>query len=189
MPYGYRYDENGIYQSKFLLTEDPMHPGRYPVPANCTTSEPPAVAMPQVAVWNGESWYVTEDHRQHLDDTGTMAGGTEYWLPSEGDNYQSDPRYMKELGPLPEGAVTTRPEKTAEDLQKEQLQAAINESQNTLRTTDYRVIKFMDKIIESNPDLLAKFNEEYPNTLGERQEARNTINRAQATALAANISL
>ena len=63
------------------------------------------------------------------------------------------------------------------------------EDPDTLRATDYRVIKFMDKVIKENPELLAKFEAEYPDTLDERQEARDTINGAQATAIAANISL
>ena len=52
-----------------------------------------------------------EDHRQYLDSTGTKQGGTPYWLPSEGDDWQSPPRYTEDLGPLPSGATRQRPEK------------------------------------------------------------------------------
>ncbi len=58
-------------------------------------------------------WDYIEDHRQHMDSKGTKQGGTPYWQPAEGDDWQSPPRYTEELGPLPEGAVTERPEKTA----------------------------------------------------------------------------
>lgn len=62
------------------------------------------------------AWYYIEDHRQHMDEKGTKQGGTPYWLPAEGDDWQSPPRYTEELGPLPEGAVTERPEKPAPTL-------------------------------------------------------------------------
>ena len=185
----YHWDEYGVYDGQVPCQESPREPGKYLVPGDSTLDVPPTCAAPYVARWNGTSWEQVEDHRRHLDDTGTPAGGTPYWMPSEGDTWRSEPRYMEELGPLPEGAVTTCPAKTAEEIQQEQLQTAIYESQNTLRATDYRVIKFMDKIIKENPELLAQFNAEYPDTLEERQNARDTINGAQATALAANISL
>ena len=59
------------------------------------------------------TWYYIADHRQHMDSKGTKQGGTPYWLPTDGDDWQSPPRYTEELGPLPDGAVTERPEKPA----------------------------------------------------------------------------
>ena len=59
------------------------------------------------------TWYYIADHRQHMDSKGTKIGGTPYWQPAEGDDWQSPPRYTVELGPLPDGAVTERPEKPA----------------------------------------------------------------------------
>ena len=59
------------------------------------------------------TWYYIADHRQHMDSKGTKIGGTPYWQPAEGDDWQSPPRYTEELGPLPDGAVTERPEKPA----------------------------------------------------------------------------
>ena len=185
----YRYDEDGVYMWSEPMFEDPMRPGRYVIPGQCTDMEPPACTSPEVAHWTGASWEVIEDHRQHLDETGTMAGGTPYWLPSEGDNWASEPRYMKELGPLPQGAVTVRPEKTEAEIQQEELENTISESESYLEKTDYRVIKFMDKYIKEHPEALAEFTAEYPDTLTKRQEARDAINGAQATALSANISL
>lgn len=70
------------------------------------------------ARWTGEDWELVEDHRQKMDEQGRKHGGTPYWLPDEGDNWQSPERYMEELGPLPDGAVTTRPEKPAPTLEE-----------------------------------------------------------------------
>lgn len=77
------------------------------------TPTPPPENIPDghVARWTGSEWELVEDHRQHLDSKGTKQGGTPYWLPSEGDDWQSQPRYTEDLGPLPDGAVTVRPEK------------------------------------------------------------------------------
>ena len=81
-----------------------------------THTAPPETGEKQAAVWNGEAWDIVEDHRQHVNEQGVKEGGTPYWLPSEGDDYRSPERYMEDLGPLPAGAVTTRPEKPAPTL-------------------------------------------------------------------------
>lgn len=77
---------------------------------------PPETGEKEKAVWNGEAWEVIEDHRQHTNEQGVKEGGTGYWLPEEGDDYRSPERYMEDLGPLPAGAVTARPEKPAPTL-------------------------------------------------------------------------
>lgn len=85
-----------------------------PLPALLAThTAPPETAEKQAAVWNGAAWDIVEDHRQHINEQGTKEGGTPYWLPDEGDDWQSPERYKEDLGPLPAGAVTTRPEKPA----------------------------------------------------------------------------
>ena len=86
--------------------------------AYATPTPPPDIPEGHAARWTGASWEVVEDHRQKLDSTGAPQGGTPYWLPGEGDDWQSPPRYLNELGPLPEGAVTTRPEKPAPTLEE-----------------------------------------------------------------------
>lgn len=187
--YAYHYDEDGVYDGMVVRQQDIVNPEEYLIPGDSTLIAPPECTPPQVAHWTGTEWEVIEDHRQHLDETGTPAGGTPYWLPSEGDNWRSEPRYMKELGPLPAGAVTTRPEKTAEEIQQEELQATINEAESYLNNTDYRVLKFMDKYIQTHPEALAEFEAEYPDTLEKRQEARDSINGAQASAQTSGISL
>ena len=77
------------------------------------TPTPPPASIPEghVARWTGSEWELVEDHRQYLDSTGTKQGGTPCWLPSEGDDWQSPPRYTEDLGPLPSGATRQRPEK------------------------------------------------------------------------------
>lgn len=82
------------------------------------------VAIPDVpegkaAVWADTEWVLMDDNRQHMDAQGRKTGGTSYWLPE--DNWQSEPRYMTELGPLPEGALTERPAKPLETVRTEKL--------------------------------------------------------------------
>lgn len=89
----------------------------YLLPANATFTAPPAKKEGFAMVWNGEAWEEVEDHR-----------GTEYWLP--GDAYGTPAREMKELGPLPEGATTTAPEKTLDELKADKLAALKAERDN-----------------------------------------------------------
>ena len=81
----------------------------YLLPANATWLKP----TPKdgcVAVWNGETWDVIEDNRKK-----------EYWLP--GDQYGAPAREMKELGPLPEGAMLTAPERTLAEVKADKVQS------------------------------------------------------------------
>ncbi len=88
--------------------------------AGATPVAPPAdIPTGHAARWTGSAWEVVEDHRQHMDEKGTKQGGTPYWLPAEGDDYTSQPRYMEILGPLPKGAVTERPKKPLSVLKAE----------------------------------------------------------------------
>ena len=89
-----------------------------------TTQEPPATGEKQAACWMGEGWELVEDHRQTRDKGGVIVegSGTPYWLP--GDTWQTPARYLTELGPLPEGALLERPEKTEEEIVAETLSAA-----------------------------------------------------------------
>lgn len=105
--------------------------------AYATATPPPAsIAEGHVARWTGTAWETVEDHRQHLDEKGTKQGGTPYWLPSEGDDWQSPPRYTDDLGPLPSGAVTVRPEKPA-PTEAELFQQLRAERDRRLTATDY----------------------------------------------------
>ena len=88
--------------------------------AGATPVAPPTnIPTGHAARWTGSAWEVVEDHRQHMDEKGTKRGGTPYWQPAEGDDWQSPPRYTEELGPLPDGAVTERPAKPLSVLKAE----------------------------------------------------------------------
>lgn len=79
-----------------------------------TLIAPPEVKDGYTCRWTGTKWEQLEDHRQHTDNTGVKVGGTPYWLP--GDPYRTPPRYMEELGPLPEDAVFEAPKQPVEEL-------------------------------------------------------------------------
>ena len=105
----YKYDEQ---TKEYIGTEeallDPLETelqgeNVYLLPANATFIEPPEAQESFARVWNGEAWEQVEDNR-----------GVEYWLPE--DTYGAPAREMKELGELPEGATTTPPEQSLEEL-------------------------------------------------------------------------
>lgn len=74
---------------------------------------PVTISEGHIARWNGEVWETVEDHRQHMDERGRKEGGTPYWLSE--DTWQSQPRYMEELGPLPEGVLLEKPERPLDE--------------------------------------------------------------------------
>ena len=90
------------------------------------------------ARWTGKTWETVEDHRQKMDEKGRKYGGTPYWLPPEGDTWQSPERYLEELGPLPEGSVTIRPEKPALTFE-EKAKDIRTERDRRIAGTDYLV--------------------------------------------------
>lgn len=105
-PTAYGYDDDGLFTHAELCSPDQLESkltgnAVWLLPANATFVSPPA-GVGKVAVWNGTAWELKEDNR-----------GKEYWLP--GDNWQADPRVMKDLGPLPDGATFERPEPTEEE--------------------------------------------------------------------------
>ena len=62
---------------------------------------------------NGK-WVLVEDHRERkvpLFDAALAQDATDYWLPD--DTYDTPARHMTKAGPLPKGAITTRPPKSA----------------------------------------------------------------------------
>ncbi len=102
-----------------------LRPNGQPITDVCggTPVAPPEVPEGHVACWTGTCWETVEDHRQKMDEKGRKYGGTSYWLPSEGDGWNSPERYTDTLGPLPDGAVTERPEKPAPTLEEEKAHA------------------------------------------------------------------
>lgn len=107
--------------------------------ACATPTPPPSVPDGYAARWTGTAWEIVEDHRQKMDNTGTPQGGTPYWLPDEGDDWQSPPRYLKELGQLPAGAVTVRPEKPS-PTEAELFQQLRAERDRRIAATDFMIM-------------------------------------------------
>lgn len=104
----YKYNDNGEYIGTEEALLDPLETEQqgeniYLLPANATFTAPTEPQDGYVNVWNGTAWEQVEDNR-----------GVEYWLPE--DKYGAPAREMKELGALPEGATTTPPEQSLEEL-------------------------------------------------------------------------
>ena len=89
----YQHDHKGYYVGQ---CED--YNG--PLPHNCVTAAPPVLpwdhAWPR---WSGAAWELIEDHRARRATEGFALDltqePTEYWLPFEGDDWQSPAREMK----------------------------------------------------------------------------------------------
>lgn len=112
-PMSYSYDENGIFTQTESCSPDPLESeikgeAVWLIPANATLIEPPSAVEKHVRVFKSGAWVQVEDNR-----------GVKYWLP--GDTWQTEPREMKDLGPLPDGALLERPEKPFSQLKIEKL--------------------------------------------------------------------
>lgn len=101
----YQFDiENKTYKGELILDDSDKSPsGAWNIPGDCTETVPPTEKENYIPVWNGVAWVETEDYR-----------GTKYWLP--GDTYGTPGREVKEIGPLPEGAMLTPPEQTIDEV-------------------------------------------------------------------------
>lgn len=111
-PTAYGYDDSGLFTHSETCSPDPLESEQkgeavWLAPAHATLTAPPSETG-KVAVWNGEAWELKEDNR-----------GIEYWLP--GDTWQTEPHKMEDLGPLPDGALLERPEKTIEELKADKV--------------------------------------------------------------------
>lgn len=123
----YSYDPDTYeYRGTAIAYTSPREEGKVLMPAHSTTVKPPETTL--TPVWNGSGWTPTEDHR-----------GERYWLST--DTYDSEPKRMTALGPLPTGAVTTRPEKSAEVKAKEALQSERSTLLSWLQEHDYIGVK------------------------------------------------
>ena len=112
-PLSYSYDENGIFTQTESCSPDPLESeikgeAVWLIPANATLIEPPTAVEKHIRVFKNGAWAQVEDNR-----------GTKYWLP--GDTWQTEPREMKGLGPLPDGALLERPEKSLEELKADKV--------------------------------------------------------------------
>lgn len=110
IPQLHMYDlKTGEYTGSRDATQRPN--GEYILEATGATpvALPADIPAGHIARWTGDAWETVEDHRQHMDERGRKEGGTPYWLP--GDTWRSEPRYIDELGPLPENALLERPQR------------------------------------------------------------------------------
>lgn len=123
-----------------LETEQQGH-DVYLLPADSTFTAPLDSKEGYAVCWNGTAWEYIEDHRQKRDMGGVPieCTGTAYWMPE--DTWQSPARYMTELGPLPEGAVTVRPEQCEKEKQLEAYQTELREKEVWLASKDYIGVK------------------------------------------------
>ena len=123
-PLSYSYDENGIFTQTETCSPDPLESeikgeAVWLIPVNATLIEPPAAVENHVRMFKDSVWAQVEDNR-----------GTKYWLP--GDTWQTEPREMKDLGPLPTGAVTIPPQPTSEELATQAVAVAMAQSRSIL---------------------------------------------------------
>lgn len=97
----YTFDDTKEYKGVSVTVLDPEETKRqgkevWLMPPNATTVKP-EIKQGYAPVWNGKAWKQVEDHR-----------GEKGWLNSE-------PVEIKELGPLPDGFSTEKPEPTEEE--------------------------------------------------------------------------
>lgn len=115
------------------------------LPNNATTQAPPSGPWGrQWPRWTGTEWELVPDHRERsaaLYSPELVQKATDYWLPAEGDDWQSHPRRMKDIGPLPEGAVTVRPEKPAELALADAQEAKTAEFDRAMTAIDAELIR------------------------------------------------
>jgi hypothetical protein len=115
MKYVYKYDEKTKeYLGKTEALLDPLETQLqqkeiYLLPADATFSAP-TLQQGYVSVFKEGAWENIEDNR-----------GKEYWLPE--DKYGAPAHEMKELGPLPEGAMLTAPERTIDEVKADKVQS------------------------------------------------------------------
>ena len=100
----YQFDDKKIYKRTLTLdASDKSASGAWNIPSDCVEVVPPAPQENTAYKWQGGAWVAVEDYRKK-----------EYWLP--GDTYGTPGREVKEIGPLPEGAMLTPPEQTIDEV-------------------------------------------------------------------------
>ena len=121
-----------------------------------TSEKPEAAPDGHVMVWNGSAWEAVEDHRQHVNKQGVKEGGTEYWLPE--DNWLSPARYMEDLGPLPDGAVTASPEQPAEEKLADAKRAKTAQFDRVMADIDASLVRPIADIVDAmlNPETVSE---------------------------------
>lgn len=129
------------------------------LPNNSTYKTPPDGPWKcQWPRWTGTDWELVPDHRERstpLYPADLAQKATDYWVPAEGDDWQSQPRQMKEIGPLPDGAVTERPEKPTELALSEAREAKLADFDRVMADIDQRLIR---PLANGETDIVAGIN-------------------------------
>lgn len=147
-------------------------------PSNATRDKQPAVAQGYWPCWSGTGWVQIEDHRQRDGYADKIAqfsenypqDGTPYWL--EGDTHYTQARTMKDIGPLPEGALLERPALPGPTVFEKivEVQAFFFE-QLTLAKSD-----FLTASIEGDMELEAEARAEYQSFVEAIRKATTQVN-------------
>ena len=129
----YSYDAiTKVYINSFDARKDPLESklqGKevWLLPANATFTIPPEMPSGYTCLWQDNTWVLVEDHR-----------GQNYWLP--GATWETIPETMETIGPLPEGAITTKPEKTLEAVKQVKIYHIDNDTTTSiLAGFDYEI--------------------------------------------------
>lgn len=129
------------------------------LPNNSTRTAPPVGPWGRRwPRWTGTDWELVPDHRERstpLYPADLAQKATDYWVPAEGDDWQSQPRQMKEIGPLPDGAVTERPEKPTELALSEAREAKLADFDRVMADIDQRLIR---PLANGETDIVAGIN-------------------------------
>lgn len=129
------------------------------LPNNSTRTAPPVGPWGRWwPRWTGTDWELVPDHRERstpLYPADLAQKATDYWVPAEGDDWQSQPRQMKEIGPLPDGAVTERPEKPTELALSEAREAKLADFDRVMADIDQRLIR---PLANGETDIVAGIN-------------------------------
>lgn len=129
------------------------------LPNNSTRTAPPVGPWGRRwPRWTGTDWELVPDHRERstpLYPADLAQKATDYWVPAEGDDWQSQPRQMKEIGPLPDGAVTERPEKPTELALSEAREAKLADFDRVMADIDRRLIR---PLANGETDIVAGIN-------------------------------
>lgn len=120
----------------------------------------------------GYGWDYTEDHRQRKDERDRVieGSGTPYWLSR--DDWQSAPRYMTDIGPLPAGALLTKPEKPQSEIANELRQ----QRDGRINSTQWIVERHADEVAAGGKTTLSAGS--YAALLAYRQALRDMPQQA-----------
>lgn len=111
MKYYIYSDDTKEFVGEGIAQESPREPGVFLLPRNATFVKPAEAPEGMVQCWRDNAWELVEDNR-----------GAEFW--NTGDKWDTPPQKMTVLGPFPDGALLSPPEKSPEELTAEAMRQA-----------------------------------------------------------------